>query len=195
MKRVFDLLLAATGLLVVAPLLLAVAACIWLTDGAPVFYRQLRVGKNGRPFRIWKFRTMVRNADQLGSELTVGRDPRITRIGSWLRKTKLDELPQLWNVMVGEMSMVGPRPEVPYYVDQYTDQQRGVLELRPGITDPASVRFFDESAILGTAESSEEMYVRVIMPEKIRLNLEYARRSSLRTDLGIILSTLKRMAA
>jgi lipopolysaccharide/colanic/teichoic acid biosynthesis glycosyltransferase len=195
MKRTFDLLIAATGLVAVAPLLAGIAVCIWISDGAPVFYRQWRVGRDGRPFRIWKFRTMVRNADRLGGELTVGRDPRITRVGSWLRKTKLDELPQLWNVVTGEMSLVGPRPEVSSYVDQYTSEQRAVLRLTPGITDPASVQFFDESELLGTAESPEQVYVDVIMPEKIRLNLAYAQRASLRTDVGVILATIKRMAA
>jgi lipopolysaccharide/colanic/teichoic acid biosynthesis glycosyltransferase len=195
MKRAVDLLLSITGTLVIGPLLLGLAMLIFVSAGWPVFYRQERVGRGGRRFKIWKFRTMVRNAEKQGLPLTVDNDPRITFVGRWIRKTKLDELPQLLNVVVGEMSLVGPRPEVPNYVAKYNDYQRQVLQLTPGITDPASIRFFQENELLSEAESPEETYLREIMPEKIRLNLEYARQADLRSDLGVILKTFKRMVA
>jgi len=195
MKRAVDLLLGITGTLVIGPLLLGLATLIFVSAGWPVFYRQERVGRGGRRFKIWKFRTMVRNAEKQGLPLTVGNDPRITFVGRWIRKTKLDELPQLLNVVVGEMSLVGPRPEVPNYVAKYNDYQRQVLQLTPGITDPASIRFFQENELLSEAASPEETYLREIMPEKIRLNLEYARQADLRSDLGVILKTFKRMVA
>lgn len=189
-KRLFDLAAAGTGLLVLAPLLAAIAAVILVEDGRPVFFRQERVGRDGRPFRIWKFRTMVRDAERRGTAITVGRDPRITRIGHWLRRFKLDELPQLWNVVRGEMSLVGPRPEVPRYVALYTPEQRRVLALVPGITDPASIAYRDEAALLAESDDPERLYVERIMPDKIRINLDYAARRSLWSDLRVILETL-----
>ena len=189
-KRLFDLAAAGTGLLVLAPLLAAIAAVILVEDGRPVFFRQERVGRDGRPFRIWKFRTMVRDAGRRGMAITVGRDPRITRIGHWLRRFKLDELPQLWNVVRGEMSLVGPRPEVPRYVALYTPEQRRVLALVPGITDPASIAYRDEAALLAESDDPERLYVERIMPDKIRINLDYAARRSLWSDLRVILETL-----
>ena len=140
---------------------------------------------------MWKFRTMVPNADRVGGQLTVAGDRRVTRVGRWLRRSKLDELPQLVNVLVGEMSLVGPRPEVARYVTLYTPAQRAVLELRPGITDPASVRFRDEERELASVSDPEAYYVDHVMPEKIRLNLEYAERAGILGDLGVILSTFR----
>ncbi len=192
-KRLFDLFWALLGLLLLAPLLLAVAVAIRLDDGGPAFFRQRRVGRGGRPFRIWKFRTMVQNAEALGGQITVGGDPRITRVGRWLRRTKLDELPQLFNVLAGEMSLVGPRPEVPRYVARYTPAQRRVLDLPPGITDPASIKYRDENAVLARAADPDRAYVDEIMPEKLRLNLAYADRRSLAGDVVVILHTLARL--
>lgn len=189
-KRVFDLCLAIPGLLLLAPLFLLIALLIKLDDGGPVFFRQERVGYRGRRFRIWKFRTMRVDAERQGS-LTVGDDPRITRAGRWLRKFKLDELPQLINVILGEMSLVGPRPEVPKYVALYGEAELPVLDLVPGITDPASIAFRNESEILGRALDPETMYVESIMREKIRINLEYAGKATVWTDFLVILRTLQ----
>lgn len=188
-KRLFDLALALPGLLLLSPLLLVVALLIKLDSRGPALFRQTRVGKHGRPFQILKFRTMVTDAEKRGGQLTTAGDSRITRCGRVLRATKLDELPQLINVVRGEMSLVGPRPEVPRYVEMYTDAQRRVLDLTPGITDPASIRYRDESAVLAAAEDPETFYVEVVMPEKIRLNLDYAAKASLFGDLGVILRT------
>jgi lipopolysaccharide/colanic/teichoic acid biosynthesis glycosyltransferase len=188
-KRVFDLLLTVPGLLLLCPVFAVVAFAVWLGDRGPVFFRQERVGWRGVPFRMWKFRTMRVDAERMGPQLTVGRDPRITRVGAWLRRTKVDELPQLLNVLTGEMSLVGPRPEVERYVELYTEDQARVLELVPGITDPASIAFRDESEVLALEADPERAYVERIMPEKIRLNLAYAERSSVLTDLVVILRT------
>ena len=185
-----DILCAGVGLLVLWPFLLAVAVAIWLSDRGPVFFRQERVGRGGQSFRMWKFRTMVVNAEARGGQLTVGEDKRITGVGKWLRRLKLDELPQLLNVVAGQMSLVGPRPEVRRYTDLYTEDQRRVLDLMPGITDPASIRYRDESALLAQQADPERAYVEQVMPEKIRLNLEYAARANVLTDLGTILTTL-----
>jgi len=190
MIRLFDLLAASLGLLLLSPALLLIAAAIRLADGAPVFYRQVRVGRQGRPFRIWKFRTMVVDADRTGKPLTVGGDPRVTRTGTWLRRWKLDELPQLLNVVAGDMGLVGPRPEVPRYVDLYTEAQRRVLELRPGITDLASIAYRNESDLLEGREDPEAHYIGTILPDKIRINLDYAARAGLLRNLKVILATL-----
>jgi len=192
-KRLFDIVASAIGLLVLWPVFLVIAVLIKLEDGGPVFYRQERVGYKGRPFKIWKFRTMVVNADKLGKPLTVGRDPRITRVGYWLRKFKLDELPQLLNVLLGEMSLVGPRPEVPQYVALYAPEQRKVLDLVPGITDPASIKFANEAELLAEASNPEKFYIEHIMPTKIRLNMEYASHATLWSDILVILKTLVRI--
>jgi lipopolysaccharide/colanic/teichoic acid biosynthesis glycosyltransferase len=189
-KRVFDFIASFTGLLLLWPLFLIVAIFIKIDDRGPVFFRQVRVGKNGKPFRIWKFRTMVTDAERMGKPLTVGGDPRITRVGYWLRRTKLDELPQLLNVLLGEMSLVGPRPEVPPYVSFYTGEELKVLELKPGITDPASIHYRHENELLAQAPNPEQVYLERIMPEKIRMNLEYACRASFWTDLCIIVKTM-----
>ncbi len=193
-KRLFDLFWAAAGLLLLWPVFLAVAVLCKLEDRGSVFFRQERIGWKGRPFRIWKFRTMVVGAERLGPSLTVGRDPRITRIGNWLRQSKIDELPQLINVLLGEMSLVGPRPEVPFYVGMYSEEQRRVLDLRPGITDLASLNFRHESELLASAEDPGRKYVEEIMPEKIRINLRYASRAGLLQDFKVILMTLGLLA-
>jgi len=189
-KRLFDLCLTIPGLLVLWPALLVIALLIKLDDGGAVFFRQLRVGRYGRAFRVWKFRTMIARAEQCGGPLTVGDDPRVTRVGRWLRHSKLDELPQLFNVLAGQMSLVGPRPEIPHYVALYTPDQRRVLDLVPGITDPASIAYRDESALLAQAPDWERQYVEVIMPEKIRLNLAYAARATRWKDFLIVVVTL-----
>ncbi len=190
MKRLFDIVGATVGLVLLTPLGLLIALAIKLSDGGPIFYRQTRIGQFGKPFRIWKFRSMVLEADKLGLPLTPEADGRITWIGRFLRKTKLDELPQLWNVLAGEMSFVGPRPEVPRYVEQYRPEQRDILRYKPGITDVASMLFRNEQALLQGCTNVEDFYLRYCLPKKIELNREYARRASLAQDLWIILQTL-----
>ncbi len=189
-KRLFDMVCASVGLLVLVPAGLLIALLIKLLDGGPVFYRQTRIGQFGKPFRIWKFRSMVVNADKIGVSLTKDEDPRITRIGRFLRKTKLDELPQLWNVLVGDMSFVGPRPEVSRYVERYTPEQREILKYKPGITDMATLLFRDEEALLRGTVDVEGFYLRYCLPKKIELNREHAERASLLRDIWIILQTL-----
>jgi lipopolysaccharide/colanic/teichoic acid biosynthesis glycosyltransferase len=158
-----------------------------------VFFRQERIGYRGRPFRIWKFRTMVPGADRVGIQLTVRHDPRITRVGAWLRRTKLDELPQLFNVLAGEMSLVGPRPEVRRYVARYTREQRRVLQLVPGMTDPASIQFSDEADVLARMPEPEAGYVQNIMPAKLSINIEYAASASVWNDCSVILQTVAKL--
>lgn len=189
-KRTFDLFWSILGLVVLAPLLALVAVVIKIEDGGPAFFRQVRVGRDGRAFRIWKFRTMVVDAERLGRAITVGQDPRITRFGGFLRATKIDELPQLLNVLVGEMSLVGPRPEVTRYVDLYSDAQRAILSLRPGITDLASIKYRHESDLLAQASNPDDVYVHVLLPDKIRINLDYAAQATLWNDFLVILATL-----
>ena len=189
-KRAYDVVFSLAGLIVLSPLFALIALAVRLTDGGRVIYRQKRVGLEGRPFWICKFRTMVHDADRKGPAVTKDGDDRITTIGRVLRKTKLDELPQLWNVLKGEMSLVGPRPEVPRYVRHYTPEQREVLHCKPGITDLASISFRDEERWLGDAAELEEFYLRQCMPRKLELNREYARRASLWSDTWIILQTL-----
>ena len=189
-KRLFDVVCSAFGLLLLAPLLLVLAVLIKVADRGPILFLQERVGRHGQRFKIWKYRTMVVNAEKLGGSITAGKDPRITPIGRWLRKTKCDELPQLWNVLRGDMSFVGPRPEVPRYVALYTPEQRKVLELKPGITDLATLEFRHEEELLNRAVDVETFYVRECVPRKIALNLSYARGANLLTDLKIILRTV-----
>ena len=189
-KRLYDLVLSACGLVVLSPLFLAIAAVIKLTGGGAVFYRQSRVGLRGRPFQILKFRTMVPGADQTGPLVTGEGDVRVTWIGRILRKTKLDELPQLWNVLKGEMSLVGPRPEVPKYVKRYTPEQRMILSLKPGITDLASLHFRNEELLLKNADNVEDFYIRHCIPRKLQLNLQYAEEANLLSDTWIILQTV-----
>lgn len=190
LKRAFDIFWSVLGLLVLAPIGLLLALIVKLSDGGPVFYSQTRVGRFGRPFRILKFRSMVPDADKLGLSVTKDGDPRITRIGRFLRKSKLDELPQLWNVLKGEMSFVGPRPEVPRYVACYNDPQKTVLTLRPGITDLATLYFRDEEELLRSAADTEAFYLEHCVPRKIELNLAYASGANLWEDTKIILRTL-----
>lgn len=189
-KRAFDLFFSVTGLLVLSPLLMLLAITLKLSSRGPVFFRQLRIGKAGKPFYIVKFRSMVVNAEKIGLSVTRDGDPRITRIGRFLRKTKWDELPQLWNVLVGEMSFVGPRPEVPRYVEKYTAEQRRVLALKPGITDLATLKFRNEEELLRTVEKTEEFYLEYCVPRKIELNLTYAQTANVWEDFKIILRTL-----
>lgn len=194
-KRAFDLLLAAAGLLLLAPLLLAVGLAVRLDSPGPALFRQERVGRGGRLFRIHKFRTMVADAPARGPGLTVGADPRITRIGRVLRDKRLDELPQLIDVLKGDMSLVGPRPELPRYVAHYPAALRErVLAVRPGLTDPASLAFLNEAARLAAAADPEREYVEAILPAKLAVAADYADRASLATDLGVLLRTLRRLA-
>ena len=191
MKRLFDIVASGCGLLLLSPVLLIVAIWIKLDSRGPVFYRQVRVGYKNKDFRIFKFRSMRIGADK-GSLVTIGgRDPRVTRSGYFIRKYKLDELPQLINVFIGDMSLVGPRPEVRHYVDYWTPEQMRVLDVRPGITDPASIKFRNENELMGQAENPEEYYIHVIMQEKIKLYLEYVANASILYDLKLILQTFK----
>jgi lipopolysaccharide/colanic/teichoic acid biosynthesis glycosyltransferase len=188
-KRIFDLVFTTTGSILLSPLLVVIAAFIAAERSGPILYSQERVGLGGRPFRLWKFRTMRPDSDATAL-LTVDGDERVTPVGRSLRKWKLDELPQLWNVLRGEMSLVGPRPEVSRYVNLYTPEQRRVLDLKPGITDPASLAYRDESVVLRGAADIERLYVEELMPDKIRLNLEYARTASVWSDFVVILRTI-----
>jgi len=189
MKRLFDVLASGCGLIILSPLLVLVAIWIKLDSRGPVFYRQVRVGRKNKDFRIFKFRSMRIGADK-GSLVTIGgRDPRITRSGYFIRKYKLDELPQLINVFLGDMSLVGPRPEVRPYVDYWTPEQMRVLDVRPGITDPASIKFRNENELMGKAENPEDYYINVIMQEKIRLYLEYVENASFWYDIKLIFKT------
>ena len=191
MKRLFDIVASGCGLLVLSPVLLVVAIWMKLDSRGPVFYRQVRVGYKNKDFCIFKFRSMRVGADK-GSLVTIGgRDPRITRSGYFIRKYKLDELPQLINVFVGDMSLVGPRPEVRHYVDYWTAEQMHVLDVRPGITDPASIKFRNENELMGQAEDPEAYYIHVIMQEKIKLYLEYVEHASLWYDVKLIFKTFK----
>lgn len=190
-KRLFDILLSALGLLLLSPVLLATALWVKLDSPGPVLFRQQRVGRHGEPFAIHKFRTMRVDAPALGPQITVGADPRITRSGATLRRYKLDELPQLWDVLRGAMSMVGPRPEVARYVALYPDDLRQlVLSVRPGITDLASIEYRDESAVLAAASDPERSYVEEVMPAKLALAAQYVRTQSLAGDLRLILRTI-----
>jgi lipopolysaccharide/colanic/teichoic acid biosynthesis glycosyltransferase len=189
-KRIFDATAAAVGLALVAPLFVVIALAVKLGSAGPVFFRQERMGQNFRPFRIYKFRTMVADAPKLGGQITAGADPRITSVGRILRKSKLDELPQLINVLAGDMSLVGPRPEVPRYVELFRDDYRTVLSVRPGITDLASVKYRDENELLGGAADPDRVYIEQILPDKIALAKEYIARQSLIYDVGLILQTL-----
>lgn len=189
MKRLFDIIASGIGLLILSPLFLVIAIWIKLDSKGSVFYRQVRVGWHNIDFRIFKFRSMRVGADK-GSLVTIGgRDPRVTHSGYWIRKFKLDELPQLINVFIGDMSLVGPRPEVRHYVDYWTPEQMRVLDVRPGITDPASIKFRNENELMENAEDPEKYYIEVIMQEKLRLYLEYVEHHSFLGDIGLIFKT------
>lgn len=187
LKRLFDIVFAALALLLLCPLLLAVALWVRLDSPGPVLFRQRRVGRGGRPFDIFKFRTMAAGAEAMGPQITVGADTRITRAGAWLRRAKLDELPQFYNVLRGDMSVVGPRPEVPRYVALYPPEVRtAILSVRPGITDLASIVYRDESALLARSADPERTYVEQILPAKLDYALQYMRSHTLWLDLRII---------
>ena len=189
MKRLFDIVASGLGLIVLSPVFLILAIWIKLDSPGPVFYRQVRVGRGNRDFRIFKFRSMRVGSDK-GSLMTIGgHDPRITRSGYFIRKFKLDEFPQLINVFVGDMSLVGPRPEVRHYVDYWTPEQMHVLDVRPGITDPASIKFRNENELMEAASDPEKYYIEVIMQEKIKLYLEYVQNHSFLGDIGLIFKT------
>lgn len=194
-KRVFDLVGAALALGLLWPLLVGIALWIKLDSPGPVLFRQQRVGRHGRVFSIRKFRTMAADAPEHGPLITVGNDPRITRAGGWLRRSKLDELPQLIDVLAGHMSLVGPRPEVPAYVARYPrDLRDKVLAVRPGITDPVSLAMADEGALLAAATDPEREYIEVLLPRKLHAAAAYAERATLWTDLGVIARTLRLLA-
>lgn len=192
-KRAFDVLSSAVVLALLSPVIGCIACLIKLEDGGPVFYRGVRTGRYGRRFRMLKFRTMVVNADRIGGSSTADGDPRITRIGRRLRRFKLDEIPQLFNVVRGEMSVVGPRPEVPRYTDLYSDEERRILDVRPGITDWASIWNPDEGALLKDAPDPDKAYEELIRPTKLKLQLRYVERHSFFGDLRIIFLTLLAM--
>jgi len=189
-----DVLLSAAGLALLLPLFVAVAIAIKLSDGGSVFYRQLRIGRGFRPFYIHKFRTMVPGADRMGAGITSAGDPRVTTLGSILRRYKLDELPQLWDVLRGEMALVGPRPEIPEFVERYRSVYEPLLSVRPGITDPAALEFSNEEEILSGAHF-QKTYEEEVLPRKLSLSLEYFKGRTWKSDLGIVLRTLTKMFA
>ena len=193
MKRMLDIFASLAGLLLLAPAMVFAAFLIKMDSSGRVLFKQERVGKGFRPFQIYKFRTMVEDATRQGTSITVGADPRITRVGRFLRRTKFDELPQLINVLKGEMSLVGPRPEIPRYVEMFRDDYEEILRVRPGITDPASLKYQDEAEILGRAGNAEDEYVQHILPEKVKLAKDYVNRSSVMYDLALILRTVPKL--
>ncbi len=190
MKRIFDFIFSILGLAVCFPIFIIVAVLIKLDSKGPVFFRQERIGKNFKSFKIYKFRTMKNDAGERGPMITVGGDSRITGMGRFLRKHKIDELPQLFNVVKGEMSFVGPRPEVKEYVQMFTSDYKKLLSVRPGITDPASIQYSDEENHLSLSENWEEEYKKKILPEKINLSLHYVENHNIMTDLKLILKTI-----
>lgn len=191
MKRIFDIVASGLGLIALSPLFLFLAIWIKCHSKGPVFYRQIRVGKGNNDFRLYKFRSMRPDSDKLGLITVGGHDPRVTRSGYYIRKFKLDELPQLINVFIGDMSLVGPRPEVRKYVDMYTPEQMKVLEVRPGITSLASIRYRNENEILAAADDPNKAYIEQVMPDKLSIDLEYVSKANLWTDIKLIFSTLK----
>jgi len=194
-KRTFDVIVALSSLLLLAPVFLAIAIWVRLDSHGPVFFRQERVGRNGRSFRICKFRTMHVQSERAGPQITIGQDVRITQAGKTLRAYKVDELPQLWNVLCGNMSLVGPRPEVPDYVAIYPPEIRDrVLSVRPGITDPASIEFFDEAALLANADDPERHYRQVVLPRKLSVYCSYVDNHGFVSDLHILINTIFRIA-
>jgi lipopolysaccharide/colanic/teichoic acid biosynthesis glycosyltransferase len=189
-KRIFDIIASFCGIIITGAFLIITAVIIKVTSPGPILFKQSRVGKDGKLFQILKFRTMVVNAESMGKQITVGQDNRITKVGRFIRKYKIDELPQLFNVFIGDMSLVGPRPEVPKYVELYNEHQRKVLNVKPGITDLASIRYRNENDLLGKAENPEELYINTIMPDKLNLNLEYINKSNIFFDIYIIIITI-----
>ena len=193
MKRVFDIVVSLAGIILVLPLLILASILIKLDSPGPVFFRQERMGRGFRLFVIYKFRTMVQNLSAEGPSITVGHDPRITRVGWFLRKSKIDELPQLFNVLQGDMTFVGPRPEIPRYVELFRDDYAEILKIRPGITDLASLKYRDEAALLGHFQNAEDEYISRILPDKIRLGKDYLQHSSFLFDVSLILKTLVKL--
>lgn len=191
MKRLFDIVASGCGLLVLSPLFLILAVWVKIDSPGPVFYRQVRVGRNNKDFKLFKFRSMRVGSDKKGLITVGGHDPRITRSGYYIRKYKLDEFPQLINVFIGDMSLVGPRPEVRKYVNLYTPEQMHVLDVRPGITDMASICYRNENELLETVQDPENYYQTVIMQDKLRINLEYVRHHSFLGDIWLIFKTIK----
>jgi len=193
LKRTFDIFCSLIGLLLLMPFFILIGLAIIINSGLPIFYFQTRVGKNNKDFKLFKFRTMHLNADKKGLLTVGGRDPRVTAIGYYLRKYKLDELPQLFNVLFGTMSLVGPRPEVRKYVDLYTSDQQRVLLVKPGITDFASLEYINENDLLAASSNPEETYIKEIMPAKLALNLKYIDAQSFGVDVKVILDTIKKI--
>jgi lipopolysaccharide/colanic/teichoic acid biosynthesis glycosyltransferase len=191
-KRFFDIFFSFFGLLFLLPLFIIVAVLIKVNSDGPVFFRQERIGKDFRTFRIFKFRTMSMNTKKEGSLVTVAGDKRVTKIGALLRKTKIDELPQLLNVLKGDMSMVGPRPEVKKYVDLFKAEYKKLLTIKPGITDPASIKYSEEERVLALSQSWEDEYIKKVLPEKIRLSMTYVEEHNIVTDVKLILRTIMR---
>ncbi len=194
-KRAFDVLFSFIGILILLPFLLLISLLIITSSGLPVFYIQQRVGRRNADFSLFKFRTMKKDSEKQGLLTVGGRDPRITSIGYYLRKYKLDELPQLFNVLVGDMSLVGPRPEVRKYVDLYTDEQKKILLVKPGITDYASLEYFNENELLANSTDAEKTYINQIMPAKLELNKKYIEEKSFMTDLKIIFRTIGKIVS
>lgn len=193
LKRMFDILMSFIGIIILLPLMIIIGIIIKLTSKGPILFKQIRVTKNSKLFQIYKFRTMRENSEG-NKQITVGNDSRITGIGKILRKTKLDEIPQLFNVIKGEMSLVGPRPEVPKYVELYNDEQKKILQVPAGITDYASIYFSNESELLGKADNPEKFYIEKIMPYKIELNQKYIENINIFTDIKIIILTILKIA-
>lgn len=192
-QRIFDLIFSGALLTALSPVLLAAMIWIRLDSPGPVFFLQDRIGREGRRFRIFKFRTMVTDAEKTGTQITIGDDPRITRSGRWLRRLRIDELPQLLNVIRGEMSIVGPRPEVPRYVELYTPDQRRILAFRPGLTSPATIEFRNESSLLSRQTDPERYYREHLIPAKIATDLDYSLKAGLISDMFILLTTVRKL--
>ncbi len=189
-KRIFDFIISLVGIIILLPIFILVSIAIKLDSKGSILFLQKRVGRYGKEFNIYKFRTMVTDAERLGKQITIGKDNRITKVGAFLRKFKIDELPQLFNVLKGDMSLVGPRPEVPKYVALYNEDQKKVLDVRPGITDIASLRYKDENDILGEVDNPEDYYINVIMKDKLNLNLEYIEKGNVFFDIYLIVKTI-----
>ncbi len=194
-KRLFDIIFSGLGIIILSPLFILISILIVIDSKGGVFYKQVRVGKNGKDFQLYKFRSMRKDSDKKGLLTVGGRDNRITKIGYYLRKYKIDELSQLINVFIGDMSLVGPRPEVRKYVDLYSKEQLNVLSVKPGITDNASIMYFDENELLGKSSNPEETYIKEIMPQKLNLNLKYIAEYKLFTDVKIIFKTLMKIVS
>lgn len=195
LKRLFDIICSLVGIIFLFPVFLIIVLAIVINSGFPIFYFQTRVGKSNRDFKLFKFRTMHTDADKKGLLTVGGRDPRVTPVGYYLRKFKLDELPQLFNVLFGSMSLVGPRPEVRKYVDMYNEEQKRVLEVKPGITDYASLEYINENELLAKSENPEQTYINEIMPAKLKLNMRYIEETGLLTDLTIITRTVQKIVS